>query len=182
MDQHDSAAGFGNVLRSNVAVLPAAFLPYTYCAFIKAPPYPWMPWFTHHQAALVLGALAAGAMRREWRDLCRELEKSAESARHRNRSARRLRHLPQHQPISSCPSEQSGGVLVGPGILAPAPRLLCAVGVGITCAPADPKNNRLFGYSVGLQVAIVVSVIYTIGARMQIYSANRCARISYPRR
>src|SRR4029077_21146624 len=39
-----------------------AFLPYTYCAFIKAPPYPWMPWFTHHQAALYWAAAAAGAI------------------------------------------------------------------------------------------------------------------------
>jgi len=36
-----------------------AFLPYTYCAFIKAPPYSWMPWFTHHQAALYWAAAAA---------------------------------------------------------------------------------------------------------------------------
>lgn len=29
-----------------------AFLPYTYFALIKAPPYEWMPWFAHHQAIL----------------------------------------------------------------------------------------------------------------------------------
>jgi hypothetical protein len=33
-------------------------------------------------------------------------------------------------------------------------------------------RNELFGYSIGLQVALVVSVIYTIGARMQVYSAT----------
>lgn len=36
-----------------------AFLPYTYCALIKAPPYAWMPWFAHHQAALYWVAAAA---------------------------------------------------------------------------------------------------------------------------
>ena len=29
-----------------------AFLPYTYVAVIKAPPYEWMPWFANHQALL----------------------------------------------------------------------------------------------------------------------------------
>lgn len=36
-----------------------AFLPYTYTALIKAPPYAWMPWFAHHQAALYWVAAAA---------------------------------------------------------------------------------------------------------------------------
>ena len=39
-----------------------AFLPYTYFALIKAPPYDWMPWFAHHQAALYFFALAGVAI------------------------------------------------------------------------------------------------------------------------
>jgi hypothetical protein len=35
-----------------------AFLPYTYFALIKAPPYEWMPWFARHQGILYLAALA----------------------------------------------------------------------------------------------------------------------------
>ena len=50
-------AGTYFVLTSLYCLL--AFLPYTYCAFIKAPPYSWMPWFTHHQAALYWAAAAA---------------------------------------------------------------------------------------------------------------------------
>jgi len=43
-----------------------AFLPYTYFALIKAPPYEWMPWFAHHQALLYwLALLAVGAA--QWR-------------------------------------------------------------------------------------------------------------------
>ncbi|MGB7583615.1 MAG: sulfatase-like hydrolase/transferase [Terriglobales bacterium] len=34
-----------------------AFLPYTYVALIKEPPYAWMPWFAVHHAALYLLAL-----------------------------------------------------------------------------------------------------------------------------
>jgi hypothetical protein len=34
-----------------------AFLPYTYFALIKAPAYPWMPWFAQHYAWVYWGAL-----------------------------------------------------------------------------------------------------------------------------
>lgn len=42
-----------------------AFLPYTYFALIKAPPYDWMPWFAHHQVALYFVALGGVAVT-EW--------------------------------------------------------------------------------------------------------------------
>ncbi len=35
-----------------------AFLPYTFVALIKEPPYAWVPWFAHHQASLYFLALA----------------------------------------------------------------------------------------------------------------------------
>src|SRR5579863_7241278 len=44
------AAGTYFVLVSLYCLL--AYLPYTFCAFIKTPPYPWMPWLAHHQALL----------------------------------------------------------------------------------------------------------------------------------
>ena len=43
-----------------------AFLPYTFFFLIKAPPYAWMPWFVHHQAALYWVA-AAAAVAANWR-------------------------------------------------------------------------------------------------------------------
>ncbi len=39
-----------------------AFLPYTYFALIKAPPYEWMPWFAQHQGLLYWLALLAVAI------------------------------------------------------------------------------------------------------------------------
>jgi hypothetical protein len=42
-----------------------AFLPYTYVALIKSPPYAWMPWFAQHQGSLYLAALVAVAVA-EW--------------------------------------------------------------------------------------------------------------------
>jgi hypothetical protein len=53
-------AGIYFILTSLYCLL--AFLPYTYCAFIKAPPYAWMPWFTHHSAILYWTAAAAGVI------------------------------------------------------------------------------------------------------------------------
>jgi hypothetical protein len=44
------ASGTYFVLASVYCLL--AFLPYTFCALIKAPPYPWMPWFVRHQGGL----------------------------------------------------------------------------------------------------------------------------------
>ena len=38
-----------------------AFLPFTYSALIKAPPYDWLPWFVRHHAGLYWVALAAAA-------------------------------------------------------------------------------------------------------------------------
>ncbi|MGH9501061.1 MAG: sulfatase-like hydrolase/transferase [Terriglobales bacterium] len=35
-----------------------SFLPYTYVALIKEPPYPWTPWFASHHAVLYMVALA----------------------------------------------------------------------------------------------------------------------------
>ena len=38
------------------------FLPDTFVAFIKTPPYAWMPWLAHHQAALYWSAIGAGLL------------------------------------------------------------------------------------------------------------------------
>jgi hypothetical protein len=39
-----------------------AYMPYTYCALIKAPPYFWMVWFVHHHVALYWVALLAAGI------------------------------------------------------------------------------------------------------------------------
>jgi hypothetical protein len=43
-----------------------AFLPYTYFALIKAPAYPWMPWFAQHHTLLYWATLAGVAVA-SWR-------------------------------------------------------------------------------------------------------------------
>ena len=51
------AAGTYFVVTSLYCLL--AFLPYTFAAFIRTPPYAWMPWLAHHQALLYWLAIAA---------------------------------------------------------------------------------------------------------------------------
>jgi len=58
------AAGIYFVVTSLYCLL--AFLPYTYAAFIRTPPYAWMPFLARHQAGLYWLAIAA-AVAAGWR-------------------------------------------------------------------------------------------------------------------
>ncbi|MGH9644695.1 MAG: sulfatase-like hydrolase/transferase, partial [Terriglobales bacterium] len=52
---------FGAYLALTSLYCLLAFLPYTYYALIKAPPYSWVPWFVHHHTLLFWTAWAAAA-------------------------------------------------------------------------------------------------------------------------
>jgi hypothetical protein len=60
--------GWGIYLLLTSVYCLLAFLPYTYVAVIKEPPYEWIPWFANHEALLYFVALAgvATVMRRRW--------------------------------------------------------------------------------------------------------------------
>jgi hypothetical protein len=151
-----------------------AFLPYTYCAFIKAPPYPWMPFFTHHQAALYWLAVAAGVVANRASSLSVRNEKT------RSRSF-----------VAGTGFFVAVGVYVSvrpflPGLQSnresywwSLAALLPAIGLALWRPEPHPNDQsartvegirgQTFGYSRGLLVALVVSVIYTLGARMRVY-------------
>lgn len=162
------AAGAYFVLTSLYCLL--AYLPYTYCAFIKAPPYPWMPWFAHHQPLLYWCAAAAAIMasndsslRDIWnrKDVRFGLFAAAFVAVGIYISARPF--LPTLQSNRAAYWWSLASLL--PVIaLSLAPNSKEAGSDDSTRAPLDA-----FGYSSGLLVAAVVSVIYMIGARLQIY-------------
>lgn len=169
-------AGTYFVLTSLYCLL--AFLPYTYCAFIKAPPYPWMPWFTHHQAALYWLAATAGVVANWASSSSLSLSSSQEKFRDR------------HFVVGVClivavgaylsmrpflPGLQSNQVAYWWSLAA----LLPVIGL-LLWRPESAKRlesdvarpgsrGGAFGYSGGLLVAFVVSGIYTIGARMRWY-------------
>ena len=143
-----------------------AFLPYTFCAFIKTPPYAWMPWLAHHQAALYWSAIAASLIslwpwqkdKRTWigigllfaagvyltlRPFLPGLE---------NNSAAYAWSLIALLPLI--------GIGVWPSASAAGRRAL----------QSDESSAKPFGFSAGLLVAVIVSVIYSIGARVRVYS------------
>ena len=165
-----------------------AFLPYTFCAFIKAPPYPWMPWFVHHQAGLYWAASAAvvaanWGLRESWRQTnkvflagiavlavggiyltFRPFLPGLESNRAAYgwslasllalgalslwRSANVQQQNVQQQNVQQQdvqPKPDAGTVV-------------------------ETAGARLFGYSGGLLIAIIVSLIYVSGARIGVYS------------
>ena len=153
-----------------------AFLPYTFCAFIRTPPYAWMPWIAHHQAApywiVITAALVAGPPLRIWRN---------------------------HKPTLI-----GFGVLVAAGIyvtLRPflatlesnraaydwsLASLLPLIGIALWHSSSQQQDKHRgedvgapFGFSAGLLVALVVSVIYTVGARVRVYSDTHALRFHW---
>ncbi|MGP0019479.1 MAG: sulfatase-like hydrolase/transferase [Candidatus Sulfotelmatobacter sp.] len=157
-----------------------AFLPYTFCAFIKTPPYAWMPWLAHHQAALYWSAIAAALFSGS------TFSGSAFSGSHWQawKNGRR--------------SQAAIGLLVAAGVditlrpFLPALQsdnaayywslaaLLPLLGLSVWQTfrseqkrgpDAEVENSAApFGFSSALLVALAVSLIYTIGARLRLYS------------
>ena len=143
-----------------------AFLPYTYTALIKAPPYAWMPWFAQHQAALYWAAAAAVVVC--WR------------------SGREANGWPGRSGLAAL---AFGGVYLTARPFLPTlesnvaaywwsiAALACLAAVTLWQLPANARtqtnaaqaHETLFGYSSSLLVAAVVSVIYFGGARLYLY-------------
>jgi hypothetical protein len=168
-------AGLGTyfVLTSLYCLL--AFLPYTYVAFIRTPPYAWMPWLAHHQAILYWSAIVA-ALLSMW-----PLN---------DRSPQRLRHDRRSQVaiamLAGCgvyvtlhpflPSLQSNSAAYYWSLAA----LALQTGISLwqtssTVGGREPRaevesNGAPFGFSAGLLVAFVVSLTYTLAARARVYS------------
>src|SRR5580658_9859631 len=156
-----------------------AFLPYTFCAFIKTPPYAWMPWLAHHQAALYWAALAAALLAgwpvRDWR---------------KDKRTQAVIGL-----LFACgmyvtlrpflPGLQSNNAAYYWSLTALLPLLAISLWQMSTAAEQrDPRSgaeNRAapFGFSAGLLVALAVSLIYTIGARVRLYSDTHTLRFHW---
>src|SRR5271157_4615925 len=167
------AAGAYFVLTTLYCLL--AFLPYTYTAFIKAPPYPWMPWFAHHQAGLYW--IAAGAMVaanwpiRSWFERRRWIFAVGVGL-----LAAGGIYLSIHPFL---PGLQSNRAAYGWSLAA----LVPVIGLLLWTAPGPSAENelaenhggQLFGYSAGILAALVVSGVYLVAALMRIYRDNHGA-------
>jgi hypothetical protein len=161
-------AGTYFVLTSLYCLL--AFLPYTYCAFIKSPPYPEMPWFTHHQAALYWIAAAAGVIA--------------------NWPLREGRTRTSRSFIVGIGFLVVGGIYLSVRPFLTSLRddraayawalasLLPLVGLALWQRKSAPKVHnehpavRGFTYSGGILIALAISVVYVIGAQARLYSES----------
>jgi arylsulfatase A-like enzyme len=156
-----------------------AFLPYTFCAFIKTPPYAWMPWLAHHQAGLywaaIIAALVAG-----W------------PLQDRGKDKRTLVLLGLLIAVGAyitlrpfLPSLENNSASYYWSLTA----LLPLIGISLwqsasTTGQRSPSEETdgsaaPFGWSAGLLVALVVSVIYTVGARVRLYSDTHRLRLHW---
>jgi len=162
-------AGTYFVLTSLYCML--AYLPYTYTAFIKAPPYPWMPWFAHHQALLFWLASIAwilGGLGKIYPKYSRE------SPRARLPFLWTLLMGPYVTVYPFLPGLQSDRTAFWWSIGS----LLPVIGFSVwdlctqKARTQSPEPRRAFGYSSGVIVAIAVSAIYIIGARLQVYQES----------
>jgi len=148
-----------------------AYLPYTYTAFIKAPPYPWMPWFVHHQALLFWLASIAWILGALGKIYPRD---SRENTRSQFPTLWTLLIGPYITVYPFLPNLQSNRAAFWWSLVSLLPVIgFSAWDVWIQKAPSQPSDSRrAFAYSSGITVAIVVSVIYIIGACLQIYQES----------
>ena len=164
-------AGAYFVLTSLYCLL--AFLPYTYTAFIKAPPYPWMPQFARHQAILYWLATAAGVVAtqgislRHWKSKRQHLIGLFALAIFGGYITARP-FLPGLQSNRAAYWWSLASLL--PVVFLPLWRSSDAEPIdGEPNDDPDGRKPTAVGYSSGWLPALVVSAIYMIGARMQIY-------------
>ena len=147
-----------------------AFLPYTFCAFIKTPPYAWMPCLAHHQAAMYWAAIAAALISNwstaKWRNNKRSVIGIALLAAAGMYVTFRP-FLPNLENTSSAYYWSLTALL--PLVAIAAWQYATAVRERESRERVDDAAS-LFGFSVGLQVAIIVSLIYIAGARVRLYS------------
>ncbi len=172
------ASGTYFVLTSVYCLL--AFLPYTYCAFIKAPPYPWMPWFAHHQAALywiaaVAIVLSDGELRNGFPG------KWTPSSLLKLGGLTAVGIFLSFRPFLPAIQSNRSAYWWSLASLAPVIGLAWwnskAPETKLEAEAAGKSGTHLFGYSSGLLVAVAVSVIYTVGARLRIYTESHTLRL-----
>jgi hypothetical protein len=160
-------AGAYFVLTSMYCLL--SYLPYTYYFLIKAPPYAWLPWFVHHQAALYWIAAAAlvvtnWPVQKSWKNKNRmflaELGVLAAAGV----------YLALHPFLATLQDNRSAYAW---SLVA-----LCPLAMTAFWKPnpigsqQNPGDDRTFAYSGALIIALVVSTVSTVGARVLIYRDN----------
>ncbi len=166
------AAGTYFVVTSLYCLL--AFLPYTFAAFIKTPPYAWMPWLAHHQALLYWIAIASGlGARWPWKI----------------QNSRRLFVGVGLLAVGGVyvtmrpflPGLQSNNTTYFWSLIA----LLPVLGFSLwqlfstTAEPGKDEGFEGISLSAGLLAALAISFIYWLGARARLYSDSHTLRLHW---
>lgn len=150
-----------------------AFLPYTFAAFIKTPPYAWMPWLAHHQALLYW--LAIAAMGSDWPLLSRISKRSFAGI---GLLAAGGVYVTARPFLAGLQSNNSAYVW---SLIA----LLPVLGFSLWQLSShrdEPAKNESFegiGVSAGLLAALAISIIYWLGARARLYGDSQTLRFHW---
>ena len=162
-------AGTYFVLTSLYCLL--AFLPYTFFFLIKSPAYAWMPWFVHHQAALYWLASAAAVAanwrpRQAWntkdrRFLCGVLLLAAAGI-----------YL-TFRPFLPNVEDNRSAYWWALAALFPLIATILWKQADKRVLVSSTSDSKSFGYSTGLLIAFVISMVYVTGARIQLYRETR---------
>ncbi len=158
------AAGAYFVLTSLYCLL--AFLPYTFCAFIKTPPYPWMPWLARHQAATYWLAVAAGLLC-GWPQQTRWAHKSSKLVLGLLAAAGIYVTV---RPF--LPSLQSDNAAYAWSLATLLPLVIIALWQSSNAqesVDSSDDSGPAFSYTVALLIAAAVTLVYTVGAKIRLY-------------
>jgi sulfatase-like protein len=166
-----SKAVWGIYLILTSAYCLLAFLPYTYVALIKEPPYPWMPWFASHQAVLYLLALA-GIAATQWLE---------------ERKVSFLLTFGLLTAAGVCllvrpfiQNLQDNQAAYWWSVTALLPLLLVASPDVIrNFRMADSNSDRMFSYSDAVLIAAFVTLIYGLAAQLHTYAERASLRLDF---
>ena len=154
-----------------------AFLPYTFCAFIRTPPYAWMPWLAQHQALLYWLAIAAG-LAANWPMQRRGVSKPSLAGVGLLVAGGIYVSL---RPF--LPGLQDNRAAYGWSLVALLPVLgfaLWQLWGGAAAQRRGDEEFRGIGISAGLLAAFAISAIYFLGARLRLHSTPALPGLSSP--
>src|SRR5450755_1219515 len=147
-----------------------AFLPYTYSALIKAPPYDWIPWFVGHHAALYWLALLASTFA-NW-----PIYKGTSKLFLFAAQAGVGIYLSVHPVLGSLHSDWTAYVsgLVALALLIPVAALDTFHSLA---GERSAGAGLLLNYSTGITVAVAVALLWAAGAQLRLYDETGSLRL-----
>lgn len=149
-----------------------AYLPYTFFFLIKSPPYAWMPWFVHHQAALYwIALLAAVASRWSFSDHSIRKPQFVLSFAALTIAGVYVSVRPFLSNLESTRATYWWSLAsLFPLLLISASQLFTSKA---SCTEEASGSSGMYRYSGALLSATVISFIYIAGAHMRLYSQTR---------